>query len=76
MTHHEMPVLGGIAALLRWLEDLVSLIACPALTIGLGIALTDLFTGGDLLHAVPPLLFVWALSQAVGVDAQLIGAWD
>ena len=73
---HEMPLLGGIAALIRWVEELVSLLAGPLLTVGLGISLVDLLTDGALLSKVPVLQMVWAVSQAIGVDAQLVASFD
>lgn len=73
---HEMPVLGGIAACLRWCEELLAIVSGPVLTFGLGIALVDLLTDGRLTATVPALLYAWAVSQAVGVDSQLVGAWD
>jgi len=78
MTTDDRPMflLGPIAACLRWTEELANIISGPMLVVGLGIALVDLLTAGDLIAAVPWLLYAWAISQAVGVDAQLIGAWD
>ena len=73
---NDMPVIGGIAAGIRWLEELVSLTSGPVLTVGLGIALIDLLTGGGLLRSQPELLYVWAVSQAIGVDAQLVVSFD
>ena len=73
---HELPFLGGITALIRWVEELVSLVAGPFLTIGLGISLVDLLTDGALLSKLPILLYCWAISQAVGVDAQLVASFD
>jgi hypothetical protein len=72
----EMPALGGIAAMLRWLENLAALLSGPLLTVCMGVALTDLLSGGRLLASVPWLLYLWACAQAVGIDAQLVGAWD
>jgi hypothetical protein len=74
--NHQMPVLGGIAAGIRWVEELVTLTSGPLLTVGLGIALVDLLTGGGLLRGMPELLYAWAVSQAIGIDAQLVAAWD
>lgn len=71
-----MFLLGPIAATLRWTEELANIISGPLLVVGLGIALVDLLSDGGLLTTVPWLLYAWAISQAVGVDAQLIGAWD
>jgi hypothetical protein len=73
---NEMPVLGGIAATLRWFEELLALLSGPLLVIALGISITDLLTDGQLLAHQPLLLYAWAISQAVGVDTGLIGAWD
>lgn len=75
-TERELPMLGGIAACLRWCEELLAIVSGPILTFGLGIALVDLLTDGRLTATVPALLFAWAVSQAVGVDSQLVGAWD
>lgn len=76
--HDERPLflLGPIAATLRWLEELANLLSGPLLVAGLAIALIDLLTDGQLLTAVPALLYAWAIAQAIGVDAQLVGAWD
>jgi hypothetical protein len=46
--------------------------AGPILTGGLAIALIDMLTDGKLLADSPTLLFAWAISQAVGLDAQLV----
>lgn len=72
---HELPLLGGISAFLRWLEELVVLVSGPMLTAGLGIGLVSLLSDGALLVSVPWLLYAWAISQTVGVDGQLVGAW-
>jgi hypothetical protein len=74
--HHDLPLIGAIAAAIRWVEELVSLLSGPLLSVGLAIALIDLLTGGGLLHAVPDLLFAWGICQAVGIDAQLVATWD
>lgn len=74
--HAELPLLAGIAGLIRWIEELVNLVSGPLLTVGLGIALVDLLTEGKLLATVPALLFTWAITQAIGVDAQLVAMWD
>lgn len=74
MSDHELPMLAGIGACIHWCEELASLLAGPVLTAGLGIALIDLLTDGKLLATTPALLFVWAVSQTVGLDAQLVGS--
>lgn len=74
MEQEHLPILGGIGSVLRWLEELVALISGPLLTAGLAIALVDLLTDGRLLASQPALLFAWAVSQALGVDGQLVGA--
>lgn len=71
---HELPMLAGIGAFIRWCEELAALLSGPILTAGLGIALVDLLTDGKLLASAPVLLFAWAASQAVGLDAQLVGS--
>lgn len=72
----ELPFLAGIAGVLRWFEELASIISGPLLTFGLGVALVDLLTDGALLASQPWMLYAWAISQAVGVDAQLVASWD
>jgi hypothetical protein len=74
MTNHELPMLAGIAAIFRWLEELAVIVSGPILTAGLAVALVDLLTDGALLAHAPILLYAWAVSQAVGVDAQLVGS--
>ncbi len=71
------PRLWGLAFLaltLRWLEELVNTLSGPLLVFGLAIALVDLLRDGALTVTAPVLLFAWAISMAVGRDAQLIGA--
>jgi hypothetical protein len=72
----DLPLIGAIAGAIRWCEELISLLSGPLLSIGLAIALIDLLTGGGLLRAAPDLLFAWGICQAVGIDAQLVAAWD
>lgn len=76
MKRKELPLLAGIAGFIRWIEELANLVSGPLLTLGLGIALVDLLTEGKLLTSLPLLLFTWAITQAIGVDAQLVGLWD
>src|SRR5512146_1180970 len=71
---HEMPLLAGIGALVTWCEELLAILSGPILTAGLALALIDLLTDGQLVARVPALLYVWAGSQAIGLDAQFIGA--
>lgn len=69
-------MLAGIAGFIRWAEELANLVSGPLLTLGLGIALVDLLTDGSLLARMPVLLYTWAITQAIGVDAQLVAMWD
>ena len=73
-AERELWALAGIAAVFTWLESLLTILAGPLLTFGLGLALVDLLTDGKLLAAQPALLYVWAVSQAAGLDAQFIGS--
>src|SRR5579859_1220877 len=70
----ELPMLAGIASIFRWIEELASILSGPLLTAGLAIALIDLLTDGKLLASQPALLYAWAISQSIGVDAQLVGS--
>jgi hypothetical protein len=74
MSNPDMPLLGGIAALMRWLEELIIILSAPLLMFGLVVALVDLLTDGSLSLAVPWLITAWAVSQAVGVEANMSGA--
>ncbi|HEX8982374.1 MAG TPA: hypothetical protein VF792_06385 [Ktedonobacterales bacterium] len=71
----HLPVLGAISGFLRWIEELIVLLSGPMLTAGLLIGLVSLLSDGRLLLTMPWLLYAWAISQAVGVDGQLVGAW-
>ena len=71
----ELPLLGAIAAFLRWIEELIVLVSGPLLMAGLRIGLVALLSDGALLVTAPWLLYAWAISQTVGVDGQLVGAW-
>src|SRR5260221_10720749 len=76
MEHgQDLALLGGIALALRWVEELIVLVSGPMLTAGLGIGLVALLSDGALLVSAPWLLYAWAISQTVGVDGQLVGAW-
>src|SRR5258706_8024691 len=75
-TARELPMLAGIAAVIRWFESLILLLAGPLLTIGLGVAVVDLATNNALLNSVPWLLVAWGIAMAIGLDAQVIAAWD
>jgi hypothetical protein len=72
---YELPLLASIAACLRWCEELVVLLSGPLLLAGLGIGLVALLSDGALLVTAPWLVYAWAISQTVGVDGQLVGAW-
>jgi hypothetical protein len=76
VSRRELPMLAGIAGTIRWVEELANLLSGPLLTLGLGVALVDLLTDGKLLTSVPMLLYAWAISQAIGVDAQPVATWD
>src|SRR5260370_32024064 len=76
MTQRELPMLAGIAAIIRWFESLILLLAGPLLTIGLGVAVVDLATNNAMLNTVPWLLVAWGIAMAIGLDAQVIAAWD
>ncbi len=75
MHETRLPLLGALSLFLQWLEELVAMLSGPLLVFGLAIALVDLLTDGALTVAAPALLFAWAISMAVGVDAQLIGSF-
>jgi hypothetical protein len=64
-----------LATCLRWLEELIVIVAGPLLVGGLGISLVDLLSDGRLLATRPFLLYAWAISQAIGLDAQLVGSF-
>lgn len=70
----ELPMLAGIGAFITWCEDLLGLLSGPILTAGLAIALVDLLSNNALFSRVPILLWVWACSMALGLDAQFIGS--
>src|SRR5260370_13271841 len=76
MMQKELPALAGTAAVIRWFESLILLLAGPLLTIGLGVAVVDLATNNALLNSVPWLLVAWGIAMAIGLDAQVIAAWD
>lgn len=70
----ELPMLAGIGAFVTWCEDLLAVLSGPILTAGLAIALVDLLSDGQLFTRLPVLLWVWAGSMALGLDAQFIGS--
>src|SRR5260370_8632468 len=68
----ELPVLAGIAACLRWLEELVVLLSGPLLMAGLGLGLGALRSEGQLLVSAPWLVYAWATSQTAGRDGRVV----
>lgn len=75
MTERELPMLAGIAAFFRWLEELANILNGPVLLMGMFIALVDLLTDGALTLDAPVLLFIWAGAQAIGIDVQTLGCF-
>ncbi len=76
MTHKELPLLGAIAALLRWTEELGFLLSGPGLTLAAGIAVTDLLTHGAILAGDGWMLLTWGVLTAIGCESQLVGTFD
>jgi hypothetical protein len=72
----ELPMLVGIAALMRWTEELVFLLSGPGLTLAAGIAVTDLLTHGAILAGHAWMLLTWGVLTAVGCESQLVGCFD
>src|SRR5690348_3209588 len=72
----QLPLLGGIAATLRWVEELVFLLSGPGLTVAAGIAVCDLLTHGAVLQGNPWMLFVWGVLTAAGVESQTVSTFD
>lgn len=70
----ELPMLAGIGAFVTWCEDLLNILSGPVITAGLVIALVALLTDGDLLVKIPSMTYIWAVSMALGVDAQFVGS--
>lgn len=71
----ELLMLAGIAGFFHWIEELLNILNGPVLMVGAGIALVDLLTDGRLTATAPALLLTWAVSQALGIEAQLLGSF-
>lgn len=71
----ELPMLAGIARMFHWFEELLNILNGPILMFGAGIALVDLLTDGALTASAPIFVLAWALSQALGIDTQLLGCF-
>lgn len=71
----ELPMLAGLAEFFHWWEEFLNIINGPVLLLGAGIALVDLLTDGALTTTYVLLLFIWAISQALGIDTQLLGSF-
>lgn len=76
MHDKELPLLAGIAGVLRWCEALVNLLSGPALTLAVGVAVVDIAVHGGLLGQWPWLLIAWGVCVAVGLDSQVILQFD
>jgi hypothetical protein len=72
--HDELPMLAGLSGILHWIEEAINIFATPLLMGGLIIALIDLLTDGALTVAIPWIVLAWAISQAVGVEANMTGS--
>ena len=68
-------MLGAIAGFFHWVEELLNILNGPLLMFGGGVALVDLLTDGALTTSAQWLLYAWAISQALGVDTQLLGCF-
>ena len=76
--HHEGERLWGLgllAAILSWFEEFLNTINGLALMIGAGIAVTDLLTDGQLSRLSDAFVYAWAVSQALGIEVQLLSAF-
>jgi len=76
-TYHEPNLwgLGVLAIALHWCEELLSTLNGIALMLGAGVATVDLLTDGALSHLSVLFVFAWAVSQAVGIEVQLLGSF-
>ena len=69
-------ILGWLATGIRFVEDVNSILSSVLISIALTIAVMDLVTGGALLQHLSALVYLWAGSVAVGVEATLVSAFD
>jgi hypothetical protein len=67
--------LGVLATTIRWIEELLNTLNGIALMLGAGIAVTDLLISGALSRLSIWFVFTWAISQAVGIEVQLLGSF-
>jgi hypothetical protein len=72
--HDGLPGIAFLSACWRWFEELIVVLSAPMLLFGAGITVVDLLTDGSATLAVPWLLFAWAVSQAMGIEANVSGA--
>lgn len=69
-------ILGWLATGIRFVEDVNSILSSVLISLALTIAVMDLVTGGALLQHLSALVYLWAGSVAVGVEATLVSAFD
>jgi hypothetical protein len=67
--------LGVLTTVIHWIEELLNTTNGLILMAGAGIAVVDLLTDGALAKTLPWVVFVWAISQAVGIEVQLLGSF-
>lgn len=67
--------LGVLATVLHWFEEFLNTINGLALMLGAGIAVTDLLTDGQLSRLSDGFIYTWAISQALGIEVQLLSAF-
>lgn len=68
----RLPGLAFLAAIRTWTEEAISILNGPILLLGSLIGLVSLLTDGAVANASFGFVLVWAISQAVGYDMQLL----
>jgi len=67
--------LGIVAGVIHWLEELLGTLNGIVLMIGASIAVVDLLTSGALSQVSVLFVFGWAISQAIGLEVNLLGSF-
>lgn len=70
----EFASLVWLETALQWVENLIHILTPRLLVIGFVLSMVDLLTHGNLL-AFPAMLYIWAIVQAMAVDATLPNMW-
>ena len=75
MNEHEgLPGLAFLSACWHWVDEFIVILSIPMLVFGATVTVVDLLTDGAASVSWPWLVVAWAVSQALGIEANVSGS--